>query len=548
MDSISNNGKEAAEAIRNYVKPIFGFALNRVKHRAEAEDLAQEIMLQLLKSFSGARDIRSLDAYVWTVARYTWVNWLKKREHAPQVIEINGMSELSAAPSREPLDRLLATEASRELRREVAFLSDIHRRIVVMHYYDELKIGDIAIALNIPVGTVKWHLSEAKKKLRKGMKRMRTTGTLSVNPVSMGEMGHSGSAGSLGETNDFLGRALAQNIVYAAYHKARTVHQIAEELGMPPSLLEGEVRHLADYNFLLQTSPGKYQSNTIVWDLFELAVAGHQFWQDCAAEVADVHFDALMEVRRQVEDSGVYVPDDDYNFLLWTLLPKNIEEQSWRSMPAGENFDAVAPMRKDGGQYIAYAALDRSHYPDPGFDMGSYVTFGPSIRYVEDTPLYLWQFNTYWSDRETDWRFLEYRNVEICHAFQQGELPDNEDNAEQYSFLLEKGYIRKTKEGYKFNAVWFDSPQTLDRLNKAMPDLSALYAPAVGKLYDKMLNLFLQNQPKHLEPQLAYMVRGNTGGGRLVAYILKHLIDNGKLKPPLPHQQKTISTWMGPVK
>lgn len=104
MDSISTNGKEVAEAIRSYVKPIFGFALNRVKHRAEAEDLAQEIMLQLLKSFSGLRDIRSLDAYVWTVARYTWVNWLKKREHAPQVIEINGMSELSAAPSREPLD------------------------------------------------------------------------------------------------------------------------------------------------------------------------------------------------------------------------------------------------------------------------------------------------------------------------------------------------------------------------------------------------------------------------------------------------------------
>lgn len=31
MDSIGKNGKEAAEAIRSYVKPIFGFALNRVK-------------------------------------------------------------------------------------------------------------------------------------------------------------------------------------------------------------------------------------------------------------------------------------------------------------------------------------------------------------------------------------------------------------------------------------------------------------------------------------------------------------------------------------
>lgn len=55
-------------------------------------------------------------------------------------------------------------------------------------------------------------------------------------------------------------------------------------------------------------------------------------------------------------------------------------------------------------------------------------------------------------------------------------------------------YIRMTEEGYKFNTVWSDSPQTLDRLNKAMTSLSALYAPAVCKLYDKMLKLFLQNR------------------------------------------------------
>ena len=164
---------------------------------------------------------------------------------------------------------------------------------------------------------------------------------------------------------------------------------------MPPSLLEGEVQHLADYNFLIQTSPGKYQSNTIVWDLFELAVAGHRFWQDCAAEVADVHFDALMEVRQQVEDSGVYVPDGDYNFLLWTLLPKNIEEQSWRSMPAGETLTRSHQCERRRTIYCLCGVRSKP-LCRPGFDMGSYVTFGPSLRYVEDTPLYLWQFNTSW--------------------------------------------------------------------------------------------------------------------------------------------------------
>jgi hypothetical protein len=32
------------------------------------------------------------------------------------------------------------------------------------------------------------------------------------------------------------------------------------------------------------------------------------------------------------------------------------------------------------------------------------------------------------------------------------------------------------------------------------------------------------------------------------AYILKHLVDNGKLRKPLPYQKKTITAWMRPVK
>lgn len=53
---------DTAEVIRNYAKPVFGFALNRVKNRMEAEDLAQEILLQLLKSISSGADIQNLEA------------------------------------------------------------------------------------------------------------------------------------------------------------------------------------------------------------------------------------------------------------------------------------------------------------------------------------------------------------------------------------------------------------------------------------------------------------------------------------------------------
>lgn len=548
MKSIRQDENEAADLIRGYMKPIFGFALNRVKQRMEAEDLAQEIMLQLLKSISSGANIQNLEAYVWTIARYTWVHWLKKRAHAPKPIEINGRSELFAAHQAGPLDQLLQTESYRMLRSEISFLSDIHRRIVVLHYYEGLKQSDIANVLGIPVNTVKWHLSDAKKELKKGMNRMREPGTLSVNPIRLHNTGHSGTPGKLGETNDFLGRALAQNIVFAAYHKAITVNDIARELGMPPSLLEGEAGHLAEYGFLVEASPGKYRSNTVIWDkTVEQIEAGHQLYKHCAAEIADPHLEALMDIRKQVEDSGVYYPEEDYNFLLWTLLPKNIEEQSLRSRPAGVSFDAAAPMRKDGGHYIAYASLDKSIRSELSFDPRYYDICGMMTRYQEGSSLYLWQLNTYWSERK-DWRELYFKDVEVCNAFWSGNLPDEEAYREHYAFLLEKGYIVKTEDGYRFNAVWVDSPETLNRLNRTMPDLSGLYGPAMSKLYEDMLDLSILNQPKHLEPQIAHLVKGGICGGVLSAYVLKHLVDNGKLRAPLPHQKKTITTWMGPVR
>lgn len=548
MKSIRHNETDAEEMIRTYVKPLFGYALNRVKQREEAEDLAQEILLRLLKSVSAGANIRNLDAYVWTIAKYTWANWAKKHARAPMSIEVNGVSELLADGDPEPMERLLATETYRTLRREVSLLSDIHRRIVVLHYYEGRKQSEIAALLGIPVNTVKWHLHDAKKEIRKGMNRMQGTEVLSVNPIRLTNLGHAGTPGKLGETYDFLGRALAQNIVYAAYRKARTVREIAEELGMPPSLLEGEVRHLAEHEYLVESAPGKYRSNTIIWEeTAEQQEAGHRLYQSCAVRIADAAFEALMDVREQVEGSGVSVPDRDYNFLLWTLLPKYVEEQAWRCLPAVASFEAVAPMRKDGGQYIAFGTLEKSDRPLLGFDPRDYAYCGAMHRWREDSPLYLWQLNTAWSDRQ-DWRHLAFEDVEICAAFRSGDLTDIDSNRERYSFLLEKGYIRPTADGYAFNAVWIDSPETLQRLNDALPDLTETYAPAIRRLYESLLNLTMQSQPKHLEPQIAHMVRGNACGGTLVTYALKHLVDNGKLKEPLPHQRKTITTWMGPVK
>lgn len=549
--------KDLFESVMKYAKPIFGFALNRTGQRQEAEDLAQEIMLQLMKSVAGGTAVQNMDSYVWTVARYTWVNWLGKRARVPQTIEINGMLDLFPDHNTEPLGKLIDSDMYYLLRREIAYLSEQQRRIVVMHYYNEMKQSDIAKTLGIPVGTVKWHLHDAKKELKKGMERVRKNGELSFNPIKLDNFGHHGMPGKFGGPSNYLKRSLTQNIVYAAYYKPMSVRELADELGTPPPFIEDEVKYLAEYDYMTEITPGKYQTNFILWNTTEEQGAElRKLYVECAVQIADLHFDALMDARSTIEATSLYYPDHDYNFLLWTLLPKNIEDQGKRTGIFSNDYDKVVPLRKDGGRYIASASLLNEYKRDSGgfIDQNGktenslkyYNICGPMTR-SQGGSLYLWQLNTYWSDRE-GWEQLLFRDAELCHLFWKDELVDDEAHREEYAFLLSKKYLLKTEKGYKFNAIWVDSPDTAKKVNEAIPSLTKEYEPIITMLYEKGLEIVMRNKPKHIQPQIDYIRRANAAGGMFIPYILKHLVDKGKLVEPLPEQRKTITTWMGLIK
>ena len=65
-------------------------------------------------------------------------------------------------------EQLISDETTAKLYREIAYLSSLQRRIVTAYYFEHRKQAEIAEQLKIPVGTVKWHLFEAKRELKKG--------------------------------------------------------------------------------------------------------------------------------------------------------------------------------------------------------------------------------------------------------------------------------------------------------------------------------------------------------------------------------------------
>lgn len=296
--------------LQSYVQPIFGFAVNRTNTRQDAEDLAQEIMLQLVKSVVSGIQVVQLNAYAWTVARHTWANWLKTKSGNIRYVELDGVSDTLMDESLSPAEELLMQETIHSLHREITYLSGLRRQIVVLYYYDELKQSEIAEILRIPVATVKWHLHAAKSEIREGMFRMPKQGRLSFHPAQFVNMGHTGTSGAMGDTSNILRSSLAQNIVYAVYQQPLSIQELSEELGTASAFIEDELSFLAEYDYVTEVSPGKYQSKGIVlWDLTEVQMDElHRAYQDCAAEIADATFDALSDIQAQLEKNWVTLP------------------------------------------------------------------------------------------------------------------------------------------------------------------------------------------------------------------------------------------------
>lgn len=171
------NRQDAEKIITEYLKPIFGFALKRCKNAQDTEDLSQDIMLKAFRALLIKDDIGDVSKFIWTISHNALSNYYRDTAKSVIGVSIDEVAEIIADP-----DSMLADDDNantiRRLQSEIAYLSKLQRKIVIAYYFENRKQADIAKDLDIPLGTVKWHLFEAKKELKRGMDTMRKTSEL----------------------------------------------------------------------------------------------------------------------------------------------------------------------------------------------------------------------------------------------------------------------------------------------------------------------------------------------------------------------------------
>ena len=547
--------QDAERITTEYLKPVFGFALKRCRSTEDAEDLSQEIVLKVFRTLISRDDIADVGRFIWTIAHNALANYYREHGKSMVCVSVDEIAEVLPDPDAE----LSADDDAgvvRRLQSEIAYLSKLQRRIVIAYYFENRKQTDIAKALDIPLGTVKWHLFEAKKELKRGMDMMRTPGELKFNPIRFYSYGISGQTGTR-SLEEFFRAALPQNICYCVRRQAKTVNEIADELGVSPVYVEGEAEFLEEYGFLLKQKE-KYIANFIMDESGEeLLAMQSRMYAEAAKEYADDLYEALIAsgllddpaIVCHQTDAEISMTEDvprDKNFLLWSLIPYITANSGKDLLHAKITRDEVATIRPDGGNNIFRATIY-----DPDLDQAADIlSFNECVNgpcWNEHYGRVLWQIDTQWAERSYTLDHQYFKEAErILSLF----AHEHEDvlSKDEYAWLAERGFIKTCGDhNGLFKSAWqvviLADPEIQERLLKLGGSIKAQHISRFEELKKPYSEAILQTVPSHLrkvkEYELQFLLHDDA---RFLLYCIHALIDSGKLKEPTPGQRKALST------
>ncbi len=153
---LAGDGSAAQAFVERFRGLIFGLCWRMLRHREDAEDVAQETFVRAFRHLHQWETSRPLRPWLTAIAANRCRTRLSRRQgHA-----------LSAGDWREAtVESDTRIDLAEELQRGIERLRADHRLCFVMFYQQELSIQEIAGVLECPEGTVKTWLYRARKQL-----------------------------------------------------------------------------------------------------------------------------------------------------------------------------------------------------------------------------------------------------------------------------------------------------------------------------------------------------------------------------------------------
>ena len=164
------------ELVDRHHAAVYRAAMTALGSHADAEDAAQDAFLIAYRRLDSFRGEASFKTWLLTITWHQAINrrrsltriWRRMGRRQPDERDETLESIADAAPTPE------AVAAQIELRRAVAAairrLSPVLRDTLLLAQSGECSYDDMGAMLNAPVGTIKWRVSEARRRVRQTLR------------------------------------------------------------------------------------------------------------------------------------------------------------------------------------------------------------------------------------------------------------------------------------------------------------------------------------------------------------------------------------------
>lgn len=151
------------EIVRLHQSMVFSIAQHFLADRSAAEELAQDVFLQLHASLPTLKSKDHVKFWLRRVTAHRCIDYQRRRR----------VSQISLEDAPEPVASTHSADPflERRVRQLIATLPEKPRMVVILRYQEDMSPEDIAEALGMPLATVKSHLQRSLAMLREKMTR-----------------------------------------------------------------------------------------------------------------------------------------------------------------------------------------------------------------------------------------------------------------------------------------------------------------------------------------------------------------------------------------
>ncbi|MEC0206115.1 RNA polymerase sigma factor [Paenibacillus lautus] len=152
--------------VTRYHGPLLSYTTQRLADRQKAQDIVQETFIRLIRHLKQHGTLEHVRSWLYRVALNMCKDYWKSASYRSEGLAGEEMPDAyDPAPGAEEL--VERQETSLEIAASLESLPDIQQEVISLRFFHDLKLQEIADLVDLPLSTVKTHLYNGLRKLKK---------------------------------------------------------------------------------------------------------------------------------------------------------------------------------------------------------------------------------------------------------------------------------------------------------------------------------------------------------------------------------------------